>query len=125
MEAAGNGIEVDEEHCATLTKGTPGVLQGALTYVIQEKSGQTLNTLSISAGLDYPGVEPEHAHLKGIGRATYQAVTYNQALEGFKLMCKYEGIIPALETSHAIYYAVQLPLSWPPAACPCPPVHSC
>jgi len=108
VEAAGHGIEVDEEHCATLTKGTPGVLQGALTYVIQEKSGQTLNTHSISAGLDYPGVGPEHAHFKDSGRAIYDAVTDKQALEGFKLMCEYEGIIPALETSHAIYYAVQL-----------------
>ena len=108
VEAAGHGIEVDEEHCATLTKGTPGVLQGALTYVIQEKSGQTLNTHSISAGLDYPGVGPEHAHFKDIGRATYEAVTDKQALEGFKMMCEYEGIIPALETSHAIYYAFQL-----------------
>jgi tryptophan synthase len=108
VEAAGYGIEMDEEHCATLTKGTPGVLQGAMTYVIQEKSGQTLNTHSISAGLDYPGVGPEHAFLKDSGRATYEAVTDEQALEGFKLMCEYEGIIPALETSHAIYYAVQL-----------------
>jgi tryptophan synthase len=108
VEAAGYGIDKDEEHCATLTKGTPGVLQGALTYVIQEKSGQTLNTHSISAGLDYPGVGPEHAYLKDCGRATYDAVTDDQALEGFKLMCEYEGIIPALETSHAIYYAVQL-----------------
>jgi tryptophan synthase len=108
VEAAGHGIEVDEEHCATLTKGTPGVLQGALTYVIQEKSGQTLNTHSISAGLDYPGVGPEHAFLKDIGRATYDAVTDEQALEGFKMMCEYEGIIPALETSHAIYYAFHL-----------------
>jgi len=108
VEAAGYGIENDEEHCATLSKGTPGVLQGALTYVIQEKSGQTLNTHSISAGLDYPGVGPEHAHLKDIGRAKYVAVTDEQALEGFKMMCKFEGIIPALETSHAIYYAIQL-----------------
>ena len=108
VEAAGYGIDKDEEHCATLTKGTPGVLQGALTYVIQEKSGQTLNTHSISAGLDYPGVGPEHAYLKDCGRATYEAVTDDQALEGFKMMCEYEGIIPALETSHAIYYAVQL-----------------
>lgn len=108
VEAAGHGIEVDEEHCATLTKGTPGVLQGALTYVIQEKSGQTLNTHSISAGLDYPGVGPEHAHFKDIGRATYEAVTDKEALEGFKLMCEYEGIIPALETSHAIFYAIGL-----------------
>lgn len=108
VEAAGHGIEKDEEHCATLTKGTPGVLQGALTYVIQKESGQTLNTHSISAGLDYPGVGPEHAHLKDIGRATYQAVTDDEALEGFKMMCEYEGIIPALETSHAIYYAIGL-----------------
>mmetsp|Transcript_13077 Transcript_13077/g.21647 ORF Transcript_13077/g.21647 Transcript_13077/m.21647 type:complete len:764 (+) Transcript_13077:41-2332(+) len=108
VEAAGHGIDIDEQHCATLTKGTPGVLQGALTYVIQEKSGQTLNTHSISAGLDYPGVGPEHAFLKDSGRATYEAVTDKQALEGFQMMCKYEGIIPALETSHAIYYAIEL-----------------
>ena len=107
-EAAGYGIEKDEEHCASLTKGTPGVLQGSLTYLIQEKSGQTLNTHSISAGLDYPGVGPEHAHYKDTGRATYEAVTDKQALEGFRMMCEYEGIIPALETSHAIYCAVQL-----------------
>ena len=108
VEAAGRGIDVDEGHCATLTTGTPGVLQGAMTYIIQQKSGQTLNTHSISAGLDYPGVGPEHAYLKDSGRATYEAVTDEQALEGFKLMCQYEGIIPALETSHAIYYAIQL-----------------
>lgn len=107
-EAAGKGIEFDEEHCATLTKGSPGVLQGAMTYIIQEESGQTLNTQSISAGLDYPGVGPEHAYLKDSGRATYGAVTDKEALEGFKMMCECEGIIPALETSHAIYYAVQL-----------------
>jgi tryptophan synthase, alpha subunit/tryptophan synthase, beta subunit len=108
VEAAGHGVDVHEGHCATLSRGTPGVLQGALTYVIQEKSGQTLNTHSISAGLDYPGVGPEHAYLKDIGRAKYSAVTDDQALEGFKLMCQYEGIIPALETSHAIYYAIKL-----------------
>ena len=108
VEAAGHGIEIDEQHCATLTKGTPGVLQGALTYVIQEDTGQTLNTHSISAGLSYPGVGPEHAFLKDSGRATYEAITDKQALEGFKMMCEYEGIIPALETSHAIYYAIQL-----------------
>ena len=107
-EAAGHGIEVEEQHCATLSKGTPGVLQGALTYVIQQKSGQTLNTHSISAGLDYPGVGPEHAFLKDSGRATYVPVTDDEALEGFQMMCKYEGIIPALETSHAIYYAIKL-----------------
>ena len=108
VEAGGHGIDTDQGHCATLSKGTPGVLQGALTYVIQETSGQTLNTHSISAGLDYPGVGPEHAYLKDIGRAKYSAVTDEQALEGFKMMCEYEGIIPALETSHAIYYAIQL-----------------
>jgi tryptophan synthase len=107
-EAAGKGIDKDEQHCATLTVGTPGVLQGARTYIIQEKSGQTLNTQSISAGLDYPGVGPEHAYLKDIGRAKYVGVTDDEALEGFKMMCQYEGIIPALETSHAIYHAIQL-----------------
>lgn len=108
VEAGGHGLETDEEHCATLSKGTPGVLQGAMTYVIQKNNGQTLNTHSISAGLDYPGVGPEHAFLKDSGRATYVAVTDDEALEGFKMMCEYEGIIPALETSHAIYYAIQL-----------------
>lgn len=107
-EAAGKGIDVDEEHCATLTVGTPGVLQGARTYIIQRESGQTLNTHSISAGLDYPGVGPEHAFFKDTGRATYVGVTDDEALEGFKMMCQYEGIIPALETSHAIYQAIQL-----------------
>jgi tryptophan synthase beta subunit len=108
VEAAGYGLDVEKGHCATLSKGTPGVLQGALTYVIQEPSGQTLNTHSISAGLDYPGVGPEHAYLKDIGRAKYCAVTDDQAMEGFKMMCEYEGVIPALETSHAIYHAIRL-----------------
>ena len=101
-------MDIEEQHCATLSKGTPGVLQGALTYVIQKESGQTLNTHSISAGLDYPGVGPEHAYLKDSGRATYVGVTDDEALEGFHMMCKYEGIIPALETSHAIFYAIKL-----------------
>jgi len=108
VEAAGHGLDTEEEHCATLTKGTPGVLQGAMTYIIQKPNGQTLNTHSISAGLDYPGVGPEHAHLKDIGRAKYCACTDEQALEGFKMMCEYEGVIPALETSHAIWYAIKL-----------------
>jgi tryptophan synthase len=84
VEAAGHGIDTDQGHCATLTKGTPGVLQGALTYIIQESSGQTLNTHSISAGLDYPGVGPEHAYLKDVGRAKYSAGTDEQALESLK-----------------------------------------
>eukprot|EP00934_Nitzschia_sp_Nitz4_P000792 Nitzschia sp. Nitz4//scaffold2_size372955//329817//332146//NITZ4_000470-RA/size372955-snap-gene-0.52-mRNA-1//1//CDS//3329546919//792//frame0 len=107
-EAAGKGIHMAEQHCATLSIGTPGVLQGARTYVIQKESGQTLNTHSISAGLDYPGVGPEHAWLKESGRAKYVGITDDEAMEGFKMMCQYEGIIPALETSHAIYRAVQL-----------------
>jgi len=108
VEAAGYGIDKEEGHCAPLSKGTPGVLQGAMTYIMQKPSGQTLDTHSISAGLDYPGVGPEHAYLKDIGRAKYVAVSDDEALEGFKLMCQYEGIIPALETSHAIFHAIQL-----------------
>ena len=108
VEAAGHGLDKEEQHCATLTRGTPGVLQGALTYIIQRENGQTLDTHSISAGLDYPGVGPEHAYLKDIGRANYVAATDEEALEGFKMMCRYEGIIPALETSHAIFYALKL-----------------
>mmetsp|Transcript_14468 Transcript_14468/g.31798 ORF Transcript_14468/g.31798 Transcript_14468/m.31798 type:complete len:721 (-) Transcript_14468:65-2227(-) len=108
VEAAGHGVESEKGHCATLSVGTPGVLQGALTYVIQEPTGQTMDTHSISAGLDYPGVGPEHAFLKDIGRAKYVAVTDDQCLEGFKMMCQNEGIIPALETSHAIYHAIDL-----------------
>jgi tryptophan synthase len=107
-EAAGKGIEFHEQHCATLTVGTPGVFQGARTYVIQKDSGQILNTKSISAGLNYPVVGPEHAYYKSSGRAVYVGVTDDQAMEGFKMMCEYEGIIPALETSHAIYQAIQL-----------------
>ncbi|KAL3766827.1 hypothetical protein ACHAW5_005242 [Stephanodiscus triporus] len=113
VEAAGHGIDKEGQHCATLTKGTHGVLHGAFTYVNQQKSGQTLNTHSVSAGLDYPGVGPEHAFLKDSGRAKYMAVTDDEALEGFKMMCQYEGIIPALETSHAIYYAIQLAKTLP------------
>ena len=113
VEAAGYGIDKDTQHCATLTKGTPGVLHGAFTYVIQDDSGQTLKTHSVSAGLDYHGVGPEHAFLKDSGRAEYSAVTDNEALEGFKMMCEYEGIIHALETSHAVYYAIQLAKTLP------------
>ncbi len=113
VEAARHGVDKDKQHCATLTKGTPGVLQGAFTYVIQQKSGQTLNTHSVSAGLDYPGVGPEHAFLKDSGRAKCTAVTDNKELEGFKMMCQYKGIIPALETSHVIDYAIQLAKTLP------------
>eukprot|EP00029_Vermamoeba_vermiformis_P000261 TRINITY_DN1028_c0_g1_i1.p1 TRINITY_DN1028_c0_g1~~TRINITY_DN1028_c0_g1_i1.p1 ORF type:complete len:690 (-),score=219.58 TRINITY_DN1028_c0_g1_i1:46-2091(-) len=107
VEAGGHGIASDD-HCATLIKGTPGILHGTCTYVLQDKDGQIKGTHSISAGLDYPAVGPEHAHLKDSGRAQYVAVDDKQALEGFKMLCSHEGIIPALETSHAIYYAAQL-----------------
>ena len=112
-EAAGLGTDVEDGHCATMSAGTPGVLQGAMTYIIQSKSGQSKQSQSISAGLDYVGVGPEHAYLKSTGRASYAAITDSEALEGFDLLCKYEGIIPALETSHAVYHAVQLAKSMP------------
>jgi tryptophan synthase beta subunit len=106
-EAAGYGVETGK-HSATLVGGKPGVLHGSRTYLLQDKSGQIIETHSISAGLDYPGVGPQHAHLHDSGRATYVPVTDEQALEGLKSLSKLEGIIPALETSHAIYFAMQL-----------------
>merc|ERR1712070_876558 len=105
-EAGGEGLK--GMNSATLSNGRPGVLHGTRTYLMQDNDGQVTKTKSISAGLDYPGVGPEHAFLKDSGRAQYAAVTDDEALEGFQWMCKYEGIIPALETSHAIYHAVNL-----------------
>ena len=107
VEAAGHGID-SEKHAATLVAGRVGVLHGSMSYLLQDDHGQVRQTHSISAGLDYPGVGPEHSHLKDTGRAQYVAVTDNQALEGFHLLSRTEGIIPALETAHAIYYASQL-----------------
>lgn len=107
VEAGGDGTDTDK-HSATLAAGTPGVLHGTRTYLLQDKDGQITETHSISAGLDYPGVGPEHAYFKDIGRADYVAVTDKQALEGFSMLTRLEGIIPALESSHAIYHAVQL-----------------
>jgi len=104
VQAGGEGIETDK-HCATLVKGTPGVLHGTKTFLLQDADGQISSTHSISAGLDYPGVGPEHAWLKDSGRATYVSVDDKQALEGFSKAAKLEGILPALESSHAIYYA--------------------
>jgi tryptophan synthase beta chain len=101
IEAAGEGADT-ERHAASLTKGTPGVLHGALSYLLQDAKGQVINAHSISAGLDYPGVGPEHAFLKESGRATYVPVTDRAALRGFALLSRLEGIIPALETSHAV-----------------------
>ncbi|MDD5094036.1 MAG: tryptophan synthase subunit beta [Dehalococcoidia bacterium] len=107
VEAAGKGIETGL-HSVTLGAGSPGVLHGAKSYLLQDEHGQVNPTHSISAGLDYPGVGPEHSYLKDAGRAKYVSVTDDQALEGFKMLCEVEGIIPALESSHAIYHAAQM-----------------
>lgn len=106
VEAAGKGLDTDQ-HAATLMKGVPGVLHGNRTYLIQDENGQIVETHSVSAGLDYPGVGPEHAWLKDIGRAEYAAVTDDEALEAFHALCRYEGIMPALESSHALAYAAK------------------
>jgi tryptophan synthase beta chain len=107
VEAAGRGIETGE-HAATLKAGRPGVLHGSYSYLLQDEAGQVIETHSISAGLDYPGVGPEHAYLKQSGRAAYEAVTDDEALAAFQLLCRIEGIIPALESSHAIAYVEKL-----------------
>jgi len=107
VEAAGRGLNTIE-HAAPLMAGTVGVLHGTKSYVLQTKDGQIRETHSISAGLDYPGVGPEHSYLKDSGRATYVAVTDEEALKGFQLLCKTEGITPALEPAHAIFYAAKM-----------------
>ncbi|MFA4028491.1 MAG: hypothetical protein GDYSWBUE_000395 [Candidatus Fervidibacterota bacterium] len=107
VEAAGRGIETGM-HAATLVAGTEGVLHGAYSFVLQDEHGQIRTTHSISAGLDYPGVGPEHAYLKATGRATYVAVTDEDALSAFKMLAETEGILPALEPAHAIAYLVKL-----------------
>jgi tryptophan synthase beta chain len=107
LEAAGDGVETGR-HAATITGGTPGVLHGNRTYVLQDENGQTIESHSISAGLDYPGVGPEHAYLHDIGRAEYRAITDAQAMEAFSILSKTEGIIPAIETAHALAGAMQV-----------------
>jgi tryptophan synthase beta chain len=107
VEAAGEGLHTGR-HSASLTAGSPGVLHGNRTYLLQDDNGQIIETHSVSAGLDYPGVGPEHAYLKDIGRAEYVAVTDADALKAFHHLCRTEGIIPALESSHAVAYAMQL-----------------
>jgi len=107
IEAAGSGVETDK-HAATMTKGEVGVLHGSMMYLLQDAHGQVQEAHSISAGLDYPGVGPEHSLLKDIGRVKYEAVTDEQALEALQLLSRKEGIIPALESAHAIAYATQL-----------------
>ncbi|WP_066269489.1 tryptophan synthase subunit beta [Hydrogenophaga palleronii] len=107
VEAAGEGLD-SGKHSASLQMGSPGVLHGNRTYVLQDDNGQVTETHSISAGLDYPGVGPEHAFLKDIGRAEYVGITDTEALEAFHRLCRTEGIIPALESSHAVAYAIKL-----------------
>ncbi|QTN24554.1 tryptophan synthase subunit beta [Rhizobacter sp. AJA081-3] len=107
VEAAGQGLD-SGKHAASLSAGTPGVLHGNRTYLLQDANGQITETHSISAGLDYPGVGPEHAYLKDIGRAEYVGITDDEALSAFHRLCRTEGIIPALESSHAVAHAMKL-----------------
>ncbi len=107
VEAAGEGLETGR-HAASICAGSPGVLHGNRTYLLQDVDGQIVETHSISAGLDYPGVGPEHAYLNDIGRAEYVSVTDDEALAAFHRLCRREGIIPALESSHAVAYAMKL-----------------
>ncbi|MBJ7338491.1 tryptophan synthase subunit beta [Mycolicibacterium sp.] len=100
-EAAGDGVETGR-HAATFTGGSPGAFQGSFSYLLQDEDGQTIESHSISAGLDYPGVGPEHAYLKDLGRAVYRPITDTQAMDAFALLCRTEGIIPAIESAHAI-----------------------
>lgn len=114
VEAAGHGIEKGPDaHAAPLCAGSVGVLHGNRTYLLEDENGQIIEGHSISAGLDYPGVGPEHAYLKDIGRAKYESITDKEALEAFHLLTRVEGIIPALESSHAVAYAVKLAKQWP------------
>lgn len=107
LEAGGDGVDTDR-HAATLVAGTPGVLHGTRTYVLQDENGQTRESHSISAGLDYPGVGPEHSYLRDIGRAEYRAITDKDAMDAFALLSRTEGIIPAIETAHALAGAIHV-----------------
>ena len=123
-EAAGLGVDT-EHHAATLTKGRPGVLHGSLMDVLQDAHGQILEAFSISAGLDYPGIGPEHSHYHDIKRASYVPVTDEEALEGFQLLSRVEGIIPALESSHAIAFAGEIgQRTWSRQVYDCLPIWS-
>jgi tryptophan synthase beta chain len=113
VEAAGEGIATGR-HAASLSAGRPGVLHGNRTYLLQDANGQIIETHSISAGLDYPGVGPEHAWLKDTGRAEYVSITDDEALAAFHTCCRIEGIIPALESAHALAYATKLAVTLPP-----------
>jgi tryptophan synthase beta chain len=112
-EAAGDGVETGR-HAATFTGGTPGAFQGSFSYLLQDEDGQTIESHSISAGLDYPGVGPEHALLKDTGRAEYRPITDSEAMDAFRLLCRTEGIIPAIESAHAVAGALKLGLEMGP-----------
>lgn len=107
VEAAGRGLDTGE-HAATLGRGSPGILHGSLSYILQDENGQIQNAHSISAGLDYPGVGPEHSYLKDTGRVNYTAISDTEALAAFNLLCRTDGIIPALESAHALAEAIKL-----------------
>ncbi len=107
IEAAGKGLNTNQ-HASAIYNNKIGVLHGMKTYIMQDENGDIREAYSISAGLDYPGIGPEHAHLKSIGRVKYDSITDKEAIESFKLLCRLEGIIPALESSHAIAYAVKI-----------------
>lgn len=111
FEAGGDGVETGR-HAATITLGRPGMLHGALTYLMQDDDGQTIESHSISAGLDYPGVGPEHSYLADIGRVSYQPVTDTEAMEALRLLCRTEGIIPAIESAHALAGALRICQQW-------------
>lgn len=107
FEAAGDGVETGR-HAATFTGGSPGAFQGSFSYLLQDEDGQTIESHSISAGLDYPGVGPEHALLKDVGRAEYRPITDTEAMDAFRLLCRTEGIIPAIESAHAVAGTLKL-----------------
>ncbi len=115
FEAAGDGVETGR-HAATFAGGTPGAFQGSYSYLLQDEDGQTIESHSISAGLDYPGVGPEHAFLKELGRTEYRPITDTEAMDAFRLLCRLEGIIPAIESAHAVAGAVKLAAELGPGA---------
>ena len=108
VEAGGKGVNNKMEHAASLTGGRPGILHGNRTYLLQDSHGQIIEGHSISAGLDYPGIGPEHSYLHDMGRVQYVSITDKEALDAFKLCCEKEGIIPALEPSHALAYVKKI-----------------
>lgn len=111
FEAGGDGVETGR-HAATINLGRPGMLHGAVTYLMQDEDGQTIESHSISAGLDYPGVGPEHSYLSDLGRVSYQSVTDTEAMDAFQLLCRTEGIIPAIESAHALAGALRVCQEW-------------